>query len=62
MGEVPGEKPRTGPVESRGGLSGEGAQPPKALKGCWDYFLRENIAILASSGMQGASFSVFSQD
>jgi hypothetical protein len=32
-----------------------------AFPGCWDYFLRESIAILASFGMQGVTSSDFQQ-
>jgi hypothetical protein len=54
-GGGPGEKFQDGPGREQGRAVRGGSTTPKFPKGCWDYFLRESIAILASSAMHGAA-------
>lgn len=55
------KRPRRGPVESRAGVSGGKAQARISPGEGFDSFFEENIAILASSGMQEAASSDFQQ-
>ena len=61
-GGGPGKKTRRGQEGAKyRGVRG-GRPTPKSPKGCWDYFLRESNAILASSGVAGTCFFRFSTD
>jgi len=58
----PGGKVREGAGGSEiQGCPGWEHNPQNSPKGCFAYFLKESIAILAGSGMQGAASSDFQQ-
>ena len=60
-GGAPGKRPRTGPVESGGGVSGGKAQAPISPGKGFDCFISETSYILTSSGMQVPSLFDFQQ-